>query len=61
MPKHISISLLSFLISDASVFEVEVKGVQVHSVELGSSSESPELGEESQGTGEGSFARVVSS
>jgi hypothetical protein len=61
MPKHISISLLPFLISDPSVLEVEVTDVQVLFVKLGTSSESPELGEESEGTGEGSCARVISS
>jgi hypothetical protein len=61
MPKHISILLPSFLISNPSVFEVEVAGVQVLSAELGTSSASRELGDESQGTGEGSCARVISS
>jgi hypothetical protein len=61
MPKHISISLLPFLISGPSVFEVDVAGVQELSAELETSSEPPELGEESQSTGEGSCARVISS
>lgn len=64
MPKHISISSPSFHVPAASVFEEAVTGVQVLSVELGTSSESPELGEEIeeiQGTGEGASALIISS
>ena len=59
MPKHISISPLSFLLSEALVVEMNGEGVQVLSIELVTSSGSPWLAEEEQGTGVDSCVFVI--
>ena len=61
MPKHISDSRLSSVNSDESAIEVEAPCLPLFSIEPGTSSSSPELGEERQGIGEGSNSSLLSS